>query len=129
MTALKPIQIKATEDTPYVNLDKDNNKFEISGKSFPEDPTVFYSQILQWLETYIQEPSPFTIFEIKFSYFNSASAKQLLKIFVALSKISNTFSTTIIWYYEAGDKIMRIKGEGYKNMVPIAFEIKEIVAI
>jgi hypothetical protein len=127
MQELKPIQHKTAEDTPYVNLDKVNNKFEISGKSFPEDPTEFYSPILQWLENYAKDPNPFTVFEIKFSYFNSASAKQIFKIFVALSKIPTTFSITILWYYEAGDKIMRVKGEGYKNIVPISFEIKELL--
>lgn len=126
MQQLKPIQHTAGEDTPYVHLDKANNKFVISGKSFPEDPTEFYTPILEWLENYAKDPNPFTVLELKFSYFNSASAKQLLKIFVALSKIPGTFSSTIIWYYEPGDKIMRVKGEGYKNIVPITFEIKEL---
>jgi hypothetical protein len=124
---LKPIDIKSGEDTPSVILDQERNRFEISGKSFPEDPTEFFTPILQWLEKYIEEPNPFTLFEIKIYYFNSASAKQFLKIFSLLIKISSPYAINIIWYYEPDDSTMRVKGEAYRNMLPVSFELKEMV--
>jgi hypothetical protein len=38
------INIKGTDDTPNVILDKASGQFEISGRSLPEDVTCFMSK-------------------------------------------------------------------------------------
>ncbi len=45
---MEVVNIKGTDDTPNVILDKDNAQFEISGRSLPEDVTMFYEPILPW---------------------------------------------------------------------------------
>jgi hypothetical protein len=47
---MEVINIKGTDDTPNVILDKDNNLFELSGRSLPEDVNMFYEPILNWIE-------------------------------------------------------------------------------
>ncbi len=51
------IKIKGTEDTPSVLLDKAQNLFEISGRSLPEDVSMFYEPILSWIDEYAAAPN------------------------------------------------------------------------
>ena len=43
---METIKIMGTDDTPTVILDAENDIFEISGRSLPEDVTAFYDPIL-----------------------------------------------------------------------------------
>ena len=38
---MEKLELANTEDTPYLLFDKENNKFEISGRSLPEDAFEF----------------------------------------------------------------------------------------
>ena len=53
---MRVIKIQGSDDTPKVILDADNNTFEISGRSLPEDVVAFYDPILEWLDEYAQNP-------------------------------------------------------------------------
>ena len=78
------IKIQGTDDTPTVILDKENNIFEISGRSLPEDVVVFYKPILEWLDEYKNDPLDKTVFNFKLEYFNTASSKLLLDVLLKL---------------------------------------------
>ena len=47
---METIKILGTDDTPNVILDANNEIFEISGRSLPEDVSAFYEPILSWLD-------------------------------------------------------------------------------
>jgi|SRR3989344_779771 len=113
-------KIEATVDTPCVILDPQNNHFEISGKSYPEDTREFYGPVLQWMDEYILSPNPETIFIIKLKYFNSSSYKPLFDIFTKLETIKNK-KVTIQWYYKNGDSDMLESGEEYAELIGLNF--------
>ena len=46
------LDIRGTTDTPKVLFDPDNNIFEISGRSLPEDVITFYQPVIEWLDDY-----------------------------------------------------------------------------
>ncbi len=46
------LNIEPTEFTPKINFDPDNNLFEISGFSRPENVIGFYRPILKWLDEF-----------------------------------------------------------------------------
>lgn len=115
--------IGATRDTPGVILDPASNKFEMNGKSLPEDVASFYDPILAWIEEYADSPSAETIFEMKMNYFNTASSKMLLDILFALEEIAEAGNSVIIhWYYKENDEDMKEAGEEYAEIVEIPFE-------
>lgn len=43
------LNLKGTEDTPTILLDKKNGIFEISGRSLPEDSAEFYTPVIEWI--------------------------------------------------------------------------------
>ncbi len=81
---MRVIKIQGSDDTPKVILDADNNTFEISGRSLPEDVVAFYDPILEWLDEYAQNPLEKTVFNFKLEYFNTASSKLLLDVLLNL---------------------------------------------
>lgn len=120
---MEVIKIKGTDDTPSIVLDKDNEIFEISGRSLPEDVSTFYEPILNWLDEYAQDPNSKTVFSFKLVYFNTASSKLLLDILMKLEELHENGNEVLIkWYYPEDDEDMQEAGEEYADIVDIPFE-------
>lgn len=122
---LKPLIIDATEDTPKVVFNHLNNIFEISGRSLPEDAGKFYSALKDWMTTYVQNPNKLTELKLDLDYFNSSSARLIVKILIELESLNNTKNKVIvIWKYKVNDEVMKERGDEIKNVIklPVIFE-------
>ena len=120
---METIKIMGTDDTPTVILDAQNEIYEISGRSLPEDVTAFYDPILGWLDEYASSPNKKTIFTFKLVYFNTASSKLLLDILMKLEQMHESGNDILIrWYYPEDDEDMQEAGEEYADIVEIPFE-------
>ncbi len=113
-------RIKGEEDIPTVILDRDNSVFELSGRSIPEEAAKFYRPILNWLDDYTRNPLPRTEFVINMSYYNTATAKQILEILLRLEDIYSTgHDVRVTWIYESGDIDMEDAGVEYARIVNV----------
>ncbi|HDP54329.1 MAG TPA: DUF1987 domain-containing protein [Bacteroidetes bacterium] len=120
---METIKILGTDDTPTVILDADNDIFEISGRSLPEDVTAFYDPILNWLDEYATSPNEKTIFTFKLVYFNTASSKLLLDILMKLEEMHEDGKEVLVkWFYPEDDEDMQEAGEEYADIVDVPFE-------
>ncbi|MDX9769951.1 MAG: DUF1987 domain-containing protein [Tenuifilaceae bacterium] len=120
---METIKILGTDDTPTVILDADNDIFEISGRSLPEDVTAFYDPILNWLDEYASSPNAKTVFTFKLVYFNTASSKLLLDILMKLEEMHEDGKDVLVkWYYPEDDEDMQEAGEEYADIVDVPFE-------
>ena len=121
---MEPIIYKGTDDTPTIILDKQNNNFEFSGKSIPENPSKFYAPIMDWLKQYAASPNKKTEIHFKMVYFNTASSKLILDMFEKLEKIAEDgYEIVIKWYHDSDDEDMEEAGEEYSEMIEVPFEI------
>jgi hypothetical protein len=117
------IKIAGSEDTPTVILDAENDIFEISGRSLPEDVAAFYEPVLNWLEEYAKSPNQKTIFNFKLVYFNTASSKLLLDILMKLESMHEAGCDVLVrWHYPDDDEDMKEAGEEYADIVSVPFE-------
>lgn len=117
------IQLEGASDTPTVIMDKEGNKFEISGKSMPEDVAQFYDPILEWIEEYAQSSNAKTIVDFRMVYFNTASSKMILDIMMKFEEMFQDGKDILIrWYYPKDDEDMQEAGEEYADMVEVPFE-------
>jgi hypothetical protein len=120
---MEVINIKGTDDTPKVILDKGNNVFEISGRSLPEDVNMFYEPIINWIEKYGDEPNADTVFNFKLEYFNTASSKVILDILLKFEEIFEKGNKVVVkWHYHDDEEDMLEAGEEYADIVEIPFE-------
>ncbi|MCH8318783.1 MAG: DUF1987 domain-containing protein [Bacteroidetes bacterium] len=121
------LNFNAEEDTPNIIFDPQNNKFEISGNSYPENSSEYYSPILDWLDQYCAKPNKYTEIVFKLNYFNSSSYKCLLEILYKLEKISKEgYQVDIIWYYKEGDTELKKVGQELKEEVDLNITVKKI---
>jgi len=111
------IIIKGELSTPYVKLDKENCTLTIIGKSYPENPSTFYTPLVEEIETCKKdlEKSKITI-KIALEIMNSVSTKYLFQV---IKEIYESAKETVIdWYYEEEDEDMEEAGENFKSSFP-----------
>lgn len=117
------IRLTGTDDTPGVILDKDAGKFELSGRSMPEDVVAFFQPILDWIEEYAESPNSKTVFDFKLTYFNTASSKLIMDILMMLEEMHEDGNEVQAnWHYPEDDEDMQEAGEEYSEIVDIPFE-------
>lgn len=121
---METLIIEETDDTPRVVLDQSNNLFEISGRSLPEDVVSFYQPVIDWLEEMETKPLENMEFSFKLEYFNTASSKLILDIFLKLDEVyQDGNKINIKWYYSELDEDLEEAGEEYSELVEIPFEL------
>jgi hypothetical protein len=124
---MEALIIAKTDDTPAVCFDKAQGKFELSGKSLPEDVSTFYTPVFSWLAEYATSANPESVFVFKMSYFNTASSKIILDLLLRLEEI-NTPATKILvnWCFDADDEDMKEAGEEYSEITELPFKFVEL---
>lgn len=120
---MEAFTLQATDDTPKIVLDKLNKEFIISDRSLPENAFDFYKPVYEWLEKYIIDPLEETEFHVQLDYFNTASAKQLSKIFSLLENIKS--SLFVKWHYYTDDQDMLESGQRFARLTGINFDLIE----
>ncbi len=124
---MEPIVLQATDDTPEIILNPEENIFRIARVSVPEDAYEFYQPIIEWVKEYAQHPNDSTEFEFNLEYVNTASNKQLMQLIIALDEVANKSDVKIRWYYEPIDEDMLSLGKRYEKLTKnIEFEFIEI---
>ena len=121
----QPLYIKATEDTPEVTFEPVTGRLLISGRSLPENAYAFYRPVIDWAKAYLGQSNSQTEITISLDYFNSSSGRFLLEFFsVFEEKLNDRNKVKVIWCSEHDDELMLEKGEEFKNIVDLPFEIK-----
>ena len=135
---MQALNIEATDDSPKVVLDDDNQVFLIEGESRPQHGFKFYTPIIQWLQDYkkagslqkqnIDKNRKMT-FQFKLSYFNSTSAKYIGDILTSLDSICQEgHDVRAKWFYQKEDTDMIESAEEYMKLMkklPIQLELIE----
>lgn len=131
---MKELNIESTTHSPKVTFESSTLRFEISGESRPENASVFYKPILEWLkdlEAILSEDSEQVKTPIEFNfifeYFNSTSAKFILDFCKKLGQLHSQGKQIIVnWHYEEDDADMLEVGQEMSRMSNIPFEYIEI---
>lgn len=110
--------INATELGPEIILET-KGSIKISGKSRMEDASSYYKAAHEWIAEYFKGDTNPIIVELNLSYFNSSSAKQLLKL---LMDIDSKGMGKVIWMYPANNDTLLERGQELEVMVDLPFE-------
>lgn len=118
---MKEIRIAGTHTSPEVHLDP-GGIIRIRGRSINENIAGFFKPVESWIEDYIKDPAEVTCLDISLEYFNSASAKILVRLMhmIALVKLKNR-KFIVNWYYEDGDEDILERGEYFSSVLKIPF--------
>ncbi len=119
---MAPFELPGSEIDFAITLNKDQNRFEFVGKSRPENVVEYFEPVFNWFETYFKNPLPETIVKFKVDYFNSSTAKVILRLLVKLEEAHNNGAPVKIeWHYRANDEDLLEAGEDYESLVDVPF--------
>lgn len=120
------LRIESTAQTPLIDLNPVTGVMEIKGRSIPDDPEVFWGQILTWFDSYLIQPKDQTTVKIDLEYFNITSSKRILFLLYKLNDLIDTGKkVNVEWYYRESDEDMYEVGQDYAFMVRVPFVFKE----
>lgn len=114
---MENIILNSTEDTPNVVFDYNKGEYLISGRSLPENAVAFYLPLIEWLRKFNSSSKSDILFNFKLEYFNTASAKQITKLLLALQAISLNKKVLIKWYYFVDDIDIKSSGERFAKLI------------
>lgn len=120
---MEALRIEQTDNCPLVILDPVDKQFEILGKSLPENVLEFYQPVLDWLNAYKEESDSKTIFNSRLIYFNTASSKLILDIFLIFEEmVEEGHEVLIRWHSHQKDEDMQEAGKEFEAMIAVPFE-------
>lgn len=106
--------------TPWVNFDPDKGLIELGGRSIPENTESVYRPLIEWIEQYIQDPRDITNVKVDFEYFNSSSAKYLIRFLEYFTTLRDEGKeVNINWYYD-DDELLEY-GEDFQDVLELKF--------
>jgi len=121
---MEALHIEPTDDTPKIYFEPEIELYVIEGKSLPENAIDFYQPVFEWAQKFFHSehaPSNF-ILNFKLDYFNTASSKQIAKLFRILESSPSSENVVIKWYYDQEDSDMLKAGTRYSNLMKLKFE-------
>jgi len=115
------LRIAATKSTPEIELNPDG-MIRMRGRAIHENMISFFKPVEEWVNEYIKVPADVTCVDISLEYFNSASAKLLIKLFQKISYVQLKNKKFLVnWYYEEGDEDILERGEYFSSVLGIPF--------
>jgi hypothetical protein len=117
------IELKKTERTPLVILDRENGIIEVRGRSVMENAKMFYEPLfIEWLDDYLNSPAQITTVNLDFEYLNSGSSLWVFQLMKKLEILHKRDIKVIInWFF--ADEDMLEAGEDLKPLTPIEFNL------
>ncbi|NPA68805.1 MAG: DUF1987 domain-containing protein [Chlorobi bacterium] len=119
---MKEFDIKKTDLSPKIILNKEENFYLFSGKSVIENAEEFYTPVFNWFKNYYKNPNTSTNIIFFIEYFNSASSHQIGNLFNLFSKHKNTL-LNVCWLYENNDELIKEAGKEFKDFYDINFDL------
>ena len=123
---MKELVIEKTVKTPFVHFDPEKGELRLVGRSIPENPEEFFSQLFDWIDEYFIDPRESTTANLQLEYINSGSSKFILDLFQRLQKYSEMGrDCKVNWYYEEDDEAVLDLGKHYQTILKLPFHLIE----
>lgn len=121
---MSQITITATRNTPAVNYTEKEGVLSISGKSYPEDASTFYTNLTEQILK-LDASKPLKL-SFDFEYLNSSSVTCLLQMLKHLKAKYGSTPVSIILFHDQGDDDMISVGEnmGQLSEIPVSYSQK-----
>jgi hypothetical protein len=109
------LEREKTDTTPYVLIDEEKRYMKFEGESYHENVPVFFKEIFDWLNSFLETDFASLTFDCEFRYFNSATVKLLMNILLNMDSAKNSVNITVNWITTKNNKIIIECGEDFKE--------------
>jgi hypothetical protein len=123
---MKTFRLEKTKSSPEVVLDP-AGIVKLRGRSILENSAEFFEPVIEWIDTYVQNPADLTCVDVDLEYFNSATAKFIITLIQRVSRVSlRNRKYKVNWYYEEGDEDILERGEYISSVLESDFNFIKI---
>lgn len=121
---MESLNVEAGKKSPGISFEPYSGLLVIKGKSSLENPGKFFDPVMNWLDKYLDEAAVKTTFRMEMDYFNSSTAKYLMKMFRVLEQLDKDEKKEVVvqWCHDSHDHSMQESGEDYSSMLKLRFE-------
>lgn len=126
ISVMESLEIRPTERTPWVLIDKPFCLCYIAGNSFPDNVLECYQPVLKWLDAYVANPSDKMLFHFRFNYVNSSTKKLLNLMMTKLSKVHESGKEVkILWESKETDEDLVDMGREFALLYDFPVKVQE----
>ncbi|HTA81665.1 MAG TPA: SiaC family regulatory phosphoprotein [Bacteroidia bacterium] len=120
---MEKLIIKETLNNPRVILDPFKKRYEISGKSFPENTKAFYQPVMDWLKD-LPTPSQEKIrLSIILDYISSSSVISIKQLLTKIKEQNeHGADIEVLWHYDPTDADIKEIGEAFEKVIGIKLQ-------
>ncbi|MGP8215183.1 MAG: DUF1987 domain-containing protein [Bacteroidia bacterium] len=123
---MEKLLIKETLNSPRVIFDPLKKRYEISGKSFPENAKSFYQPVIDWLNSVPVSPSENIRMSFMLDYISSSSVISLKQVLAKIKTLnSNGANIEVLWHFDPTDPDIKEIGEEYEKVVGLKLQFVE----
>lgn len=102
--------------TPTVSFDASTGECEILGQSYLENTNMFYQEVLEWMQQYIEQVKKPVSLKLFLTYFNTSSSKCIAELLWMLKDYEAAGGeVSVTWHYEDWDEDMLKEGEDFAD--------------
>ncbi len=96
---------ESTARTPKIDFDPYTGKFELTGRSIPENAKQIYEPLInKWMDEYLKSPAQETVATIFLEYFNTSTSMWLFHLFNKFVQLhENNHPVQVNWQYSDED--------------------------
>lgn len=120
---MNDLVIDGNKQKPNLIFSASTGELVVTGQSLPENATLLYGPVLDWIEEYAKDPQEKTSLSFKMKYYNTASSKMFFSIIKRLNLMHKGGpKVEIDWHYQEDDEDMLDAGEYFRDLVDIPFK-------
>ncbi|MFO7932732.1 MAG: SiaC family regulatory phosphoprotein [Bacteroidales bacterium] len=100
--------------------------FKLSGNSILSDPRKFFKPIVEWVDSYLQDPEDVTTIDLKLEYVDTASVQSVFDIMRMFKVLQEQKKELVVnFYFEFDDPELLELGEIMEGRLGIKFNFIE----
>jgi hypothetical protein len=116
---MKDFIIEESRQRPKVYFNALEGVMNIEGRCLLEFAEDLFDPMNKWLEEYIKNPNKDTVLNISLEYFNSTSAKALIRFLTIAKRLEEKVNFSVNFYYD--DENVLEYGKDFSEVVDIKF--------
>ena len=121
---IKDLIIVGNKTRPNVHFSYERGELSVEGRCILEYAEIVFDPMTDWLENYIKSPKKTTVINLSLEYFNSSTAKALVRfLFLAKQILEKDAELYVNYYYD--DENTYEYGQDFLEIVGIPFKFIE----
>lgn len=116
---MKDFKIEGGRLRPTAYFSSEKGILNLEGRSLLEFAEDVFEPMNKWFEEYLKNPREETTINISLEYFNSSTAKALVRFLIISKKLNKKNKLTINFYYD--DENVLEYGKDFSEVIDIPF--------